>query len=71
MDPQLIKEQTGHKSEAVILYKKLSIGQKKDVSNMLNILPQDMKATRVSQSKMLAKEEAINQRKKPLDTPSG
>ena len=29
VDPQLIKEQTGHKSEAVMLYKKSNFQQKK------------------------------------------
>ena len=29
MDPQLIKEQTGHKSQAVMLYKKSNLKQKK------------------------------------------
>ena len=29
VDPQLIKEQTGHKSEAIMLYKKSSMQQKK------------------------------------------
>ena len=28
MDPQLIKEQTGHKSEAVMLYQKSNLKQK-------------------------------------------
>ena len=28
VDPQLIKEQTGHKSEAVMLYKKSNLEQK-------------------------------------------
>ena len=29
VDPQLIKEQTGHKSDAVMLYKKSNLQQKK------------------------------------------
>ena len=29
VDPQLIKEKTGHKSEAVMLYKKSNLQQKK------------------------------------------
>ena len=29
VDPQLIKEQTGHKSEAIMLYKKSNMQQKK------------------------------------------
>ena len=31
MDPQLIKEQTGHKSEAVMLYKKSNLQQKRSI----------------------------------------
>ena len=37
VDPQLIKEQTGHKSEAVMLYKKSYLQQKKEVSDMLSV----------------------------------
>ena len=29
VDPQLIKEQTGHKSEAVMLYKKIKLSTEK------------------------------------------
>ena len=39
VDPQLIKEQTGHKSEAVMLYKKSNLKQNKEVSDMLSVLP--------------------------------
>ena len=42
MDPQLIKEQTGHKSEAVMLYKKSNLQQKKEVSDMLSVLPREL-----------------------------
>ena len=51
VDPQLIKEQTGHKSEAVMLYKKWNLQQKKEVSYMLSVLLAEMEAIRASQSK--------------------
>ena len=50
MDPQLIKEQTWHKSEAVMLYKKSNLQQKKEVSDMLSVLPRQMEEIRASQS---------------------
>ena len=56
VDPQLIKEQTGHKSEAVMLYKKSNLQQKKEVSDMLSVLPREMEEIRSSQSEMLARE---------------
>ena len=56
VDPQLIKEQTGHKSEAVMLYKKSNLQQKKEVSDMLSVLPREMEEIRASQSVMLARE---------------
>ena len=40
VDPQLIKEQTGHKFEAVMLYKESNMQQKKEVSDMLSIFCQ-------------------------------
>ena len=55
VDPQLIKEQTGHKSEAVMLYKKSNLQQKKEVSDMLSVLPREMDEIRSSQSVMLAR----------------
>ena len=57
VDPQLIKEQTGHKSEAVMLYKKSNLQQRKEVSDMLSVLPGQMEEIRASQSVMLAREE--------------
>ena len=45
MDPQLIKEQTGHKSDAVMLYKKSNLQQRKEVSDMLSVLPIQMEAS--------------------------
>ena len=68
MDPQLIKEQTGHKSEAVMLYKKSNLKQKKEVSDMLSVLPREMEEIRASQSKMLAREEMFEKRRKPSAT---
>ena len=62
MDPQLIKEQTGHKSEAVMLYKKSNLKQKKEVSDMLSVLPREMEEIRASQSVMLAREEMFEKK---------
>ena len=68
MDPQLIKEQTGHKSEAVMLYKKSNLKQKKEVSDMLSVLPRVMEEIRASQSTMLAREEMFEKKRKPSAT---
>ena len=68
MDPQLIKEQTGHKSEAVMLYKKSNLQQKKEVSDMLSVLPRQMEEIRASQSTMLAREEMYEKKRKPSAT---
>ena len=62
VDPQLIKEQTGHKSEAVMLYKKSNLQQKKEVSDMLSVLPREMEEIRASQSVMLAREEMFEKK---------
>ena len=62
VDPQLIKEQTGHKSEAVMLYKKSNMQQKKEVSDMLSVLPREMEQIRASQSTMLAREEMFEKK---------
>ena len=56
VDPQLIKEQIGHKSEALMLYKNSNLQQKKEVSDMLSVLPREMEEIRASQSVMLARE---------------
>ena len=64
MDPQLIKEQTGHKSEAVMLYKKSNLQQKKEVSDMLSVLPREMEQIRASQSVMLDREEMFEKKRK-------
>ena len=70
VDPQLIKEQTGHKSEAVMLYNKSNLQQKKEVSDMLSVLPRQMEEIRASQSAMLAREEMFEKKKKPSATVS-
>ena len=70
VDPQLIKEQTGHKSEAVMLYKKSNLEQKKEVSAMLSVLPKEMDEIRASQSAMLAREEMFEKKRKPSSTVS-
>ena len=57
VDPQLIKEQTGHKSDAVVLYKKSNLEQKKEVSVLLSVLPKEIVQIRSSQAKMLQREE--------------
>ena len=62
VDPQLIKEQTGHKSETVMLYEKSNLQQKKEVSDMLSVLPQEMDAIRASQSKMLERGEKLERK---------
>ena len=68
VDPQLIKEQTGHKSEAVMLYKKSNLKQKKEISDMLSVLPREMDEIRASQSAMLAREEMFEKKRKPSAT---
>ena len=70
VDPQLIKEQTGHKSESVMLYKKSNFQQKKEVSDMLSVLPRQMEEIRASQSVMLAREEMFEKKMKPSATVS-
>ena len=70
VDPQLIKEQTGHKSEAVMIYKKSNLQQTKEVSDMLSVLPREMEEIRSSQSAMLAREEMFGKKRKPSATVS-
>ena len=70
VDPQLIKEQTGHKSEAVMLYKKSNLQQKKEVSDMLSVLPREMEQIRASQSVMLARGEMFEKKRKSTATVS-
>ena len=69
-DPQLIKKQTGHKSEAVMLYKKSNLQQKKEVSDMLSVLPRQMEEIRAFQSAMLAREEMFEKKRRPSATVS-
>ena len=68
VDPQLIKEQTGHKSEGIMLYKKSNLKQKQEVSDMLSVLPKEMEQIRASQSAMLAREELYEKKRKPSST---
>ena len=68
VDPQLIKEQTGHKSEAVMLYKKYNLKQKKEISDMLSVLPREMDEIRASQSAMITREEMFEKKRKPSTT---
>ena len=44
MDPQLIKELTGDKSDALMLHKKLNINMKEEISSMLNVLPVEIQS---------------------------
>ena len=53
VDPQLIKEQTGHKSEAIMRYKKSNLAMKKQVSDMLSVLPCEMNTIREREAEML------------------
>ena len=53
VDPQLIKEQTDHKSEAIMRYKKSNMAMKKQVSDMLSVLPNKSENIKNSESKML------------------
>ena len=62
VDPQLIKEQTGQKSEAIMLYKNQTCNRKKEVSDMLSVLPREMEEIRASQSVMLAREEMFEKK---------
>ena len=67
VDLQLIKEATGHKSDAVMLYKKSNLKMKQKVSDMLNVLPLQMQAIRNREKVMmegegLRKEQKITQK---------
>ena len=63
VEAEHIKEQTGHKSDAVTSYKKSNTAQKKGVSAMLSVLPKEMDDIRSSQDRMIAKEEAFKKKK--------
>ena len=64
VDPQLIKEQTGHKSDSVMRYKKSNLDIKQKVSDMLSVLPRDMQQIRDRENIMLEKEREIEEKKK-------
>ena len=64
VDPQLIKEQTGHKSEAVMLYKKSNLQQKKKCQK------KEMEEISSPQSRILAREEMFEKKRKPSATVS-
>ena len=56
VDPQLISEQMGYRSSAIIKYKKTDLSLKKQVSDMLNVLPIEMQEIHNSQERMLENE---------------
>ena len=62
VDPDLIKEQTGHKSDAIMIYKKSDIALKKQVSDMLSVLPKEMNQIRERETKMLSDEGKRNEK---------
>ena len=61
--PQLIKEQTGHKSDAIMRYKKSNLEMKQKVSDMLSVLPHEMEESRKREPIMLEKEREIEGKK--------
>ena len=63
VDPQLIKEQTGHKSNAIMRYKKSNIEMKQRVSDMLSVLPCEMDEIRKREQVMLKKERVSEEKK--------
>ena len=63
VDPQLIKEQTGHKSNAIMHYKKSNIEMKQKVSDMLSVLPCEMNKIRKREKVMLEKERLSEKKK--------
>ena len=68
VDPQLIREQTGHKSNAVMLYKKSNLTVKKQVSDMLNVLPNEMQFLRERKQVMLQAQSGVKSTKKKTET---
>ena len=62
-DPQLIKEQTGHKSEAIMRCKKSNIQMKKQVSDMLSVFPREMEQIRNREGVMIQNETVIEEKK--------
>ena len=63
----MIKEQIGHKSEVVMLYKKSNLQQKRG-TRLFSVLPKEMDAIRASQSKMIEREEKLEKKRKPSAT---
>ena len=63
VDPQLIKEQTGHKSDAIMRYKKSNLVMKQKVSDMLSVLPHEMEEIRKREPIMLEKERESEEKK--------
>ena len=63
LDPQLIQGQTGHKSNAIMLYKQSNLDMKKQVSDMLNILPREMEAIRQKENVMQDREKQFERSK--------
>ena len=61
VNPQLIQEQTGHKSNVVMLYKKSNLKMKREVSDMFNVLPSQMQANRDRKNVMLENESKKNE----------
>ena len=57
----MIQEQTGHKSNAVMLYKKSNLKMKKEASDMLNVLPSQMQAIRHRENVMLENKRKQNE----------
>ena len=49
-----------------MLYKKSNLQQKKEVSDMLSVLPRQMEEIRASQSAMLAREEMFEKKRGSL-----
>ena len=70
VDPQLIKEQTGHKSDGCNIIQEIKLSTKKEVSDMLSVLPREMEGIRASQSKMIAREKMFEKKRKPSATVS-
>ena len=65
VDSQLIHEQTGHKSNAIMRYKKSNIEMKKK-SNMLSVLPCEMNQIRNREEVMMQKESQSEEKKKKV-----
>ena len=53
-----------------MLYKTSNLQQNKEVSAMLSVLPREMEEIRASQSRILAREEMFEKKRKPSATVS-